>query len=798
MSSLSSVPSARSLLSPKSNGHITSDRLPGFGSSPTPVTYQPSLASAKLPDDSLSLRSDELFTKYTVTEVKVVQQRLRADANAKQEELRMMVGERYRDLLQASSSIISIASSSQRVVDALKESKDSISSQHPLPVTPKTAAIDGIGDGHLYTLQVLSAHIKLLLDAPEHLWRLIERKKYFQAAWLFLLARVVHRALVRNDENDEQIWVSEGVDVLAEFPLVQRQWDVVSQFRSQIIHKSTLSLRESSLSTEDTCATLITLHLLDSRPLNETLVTLFLQRSKTLQSLLSWNQSSNANGHASDRSPLSVREVTRVMKDVLNTISETVSTTRTIFQNGSSHPSLILRVLESLQSEYSESDAQSTELPDELLLSTKSLLTQLTSSANFQLLPRNVRSYKPYIDLTSSSTSLSSSEFSQSLQDWFHNSCKQWQDTSEKWLAGLQSVKDIWSLRTSLRRCTIGSGFEETEKDHVHYNLDLLCHKRITAIWRRTLCDAENKFKEGLRENVFSLERQWHPDTSPVDFLFHPLSIPALSQTVKSFVDTPFQRYQLSLKKQLVSRSARLDSVISTLEQCARAIQLDFVQLKTNSEGKTMQVVQQLKKTYEPVATELSIKIVSFIDEAASEAVDSHSDTNGLAFLSRVVTDLAHSSLFVQNIGCRPESVQGWHKMLDINEKIISKWRKLIIDSILRKCRPVSHILASQTPGPGPSPRLFHALLSLCDYISQLGAPHQLERQYVVAQDLLRSFMNLWIRDNLEHEDVEQTQQDLAFLRALSHVYGQSWPETSTLIDDKLKALVRIDTSFSS
>jgi hypothetical protein len=56
--------------------------------------------------------------------------------------------------------------------------------------------------------------MKLLLDAPEHLWRLIERKKYFPAAWLFLLARVVHRALVRDDEQDEGTWSSQGLDVL--------------------------------------------------------------------------------------------------------------------------------------------------------------------------------------------------------------------------------------------------------------------------------------------------------------------------------------------------------------------------------------------------------------------------------------------------------------------------------------------------------------------------------------------------------------------------------------------------------
>jgi hypothetical protein len=41
--------------------------------------------------------------------------------------------ERYRDLLQASSSIISIAKSSQRILNALEESKEAIQSQHALP-----------------------------------------------------------------------------------------------------------------------------------------------------------------------------------------------------------------------------------------------------------------------------------------------------------------------------------------------------------------------------------------------------------------------------------------------------------------------------------------------------------------------------------------------------------------------------------------------------------------------------------------------------------------------------------------
>jgi conserved oligomeric Golgi complex subunit 1 len=81
-------------------------------------------------------------------------------------------------------------------------------------------------DADLHVLQLLSAHIKLLLDAPEYLWRLIENNKYFSAAWLYLLARVVHHALVRDDdEDDEETWRSRGVDVMAcIFYLVHPVW----------------------------------------------------------------------------------------------------------------------------------------------------------------------------------------------------------------------------------------------------------------------------------------------------------------------------------------------------------------------------------------------------------------------------------------------------------------------------------------------------------------------------------------------------------------------------------------------
>ena len=69
-------------------------------------------------------------------------------------------------------------------------------------------------DTQLRILQSVAAHMKLLLDTPEHIWRLLEKKKYLYAGWLFLLARIIYQALMRTDTDDEEDdWKAQGVEV---------------------------------------------------------------------------------------------------------------------------------------------------------------------------------------------------------------------------------------------------------------------------------------------------------------------------------------------------------------------------------------------------------------------------------------------------------------------------------------------------------------------------------------------------------------------------------------------------------
>lgn len=42
----------------------------------------------------------------------------------------------------------------------------------------------------------------------------MERKMYLHAAWLFLLARVVHQSLLRDDTEDDAQWRAYDIDIM--------------------------------------------------------------------------------------------------------------------------------------------------------------------------------------------------------------------------------------------------------------------------------------------------------------------------------------------------------------------------------------------------------------------------------------------------------------------------------------------------------------------------------------------------------------------------------------------------------
>ncbi|KAF8899004.1 hypothetical protein BD779DRAFT_52580 [Infundibulicybe gibba] len=764
------------------NGSCTSPQAVSPGS----LTKRPGILQlrssslSKTHDLEQELKPDDLFTKHTVSEVRNVRQQLREDADKKQEELRVMVGERYRDLLQASTSIISMAKSAQHVKYILEQSRDSIRAQEEPPDSNRTS-VNGTDD-HLLLLQSLSAHMKLLLDTPEHLWRFIERRKYFLAAWLFLLARVVHRALLQ----DEGSWSSRGLDIAAQFPLVQRQWESISQFRSQIVHKATISLREPS-PPDDICATLLTLHLLDSQPLVEALSVYLTQRSKALHAIFSKSKVgqggshlSQPNGHSDTRfGDAHTKTPTQLVKDdiqaTLDLISNTLTSARRVFHEAESQSSLIKTILEHIQSDSHHSQDQPTTSKD-LYITTPYLLTSLPSSTHFLLLPSNIRSYKPYVDVNSSSSTVPPAQLSEKLDNWFRRSAIPWKSSITQWFSKLQNFRDVWSIRSSTRTWILASGLDEQEYIHLTNLLDDVCQDQILSIWTSSLSSASRSFKSQLEHVVLNLRNETaseSADVTPTEFLFHSPLLPVLPKAGLTPLDTSFQKYKSELHRQLACRTPSIDNLLKILEDCAKALNQDFRLLDSAQFNDCKVLTRRLKTAYQPLAEHLCIEIIDILKSASTAEIgQSQGVLDGLIFVSRLANDFSLISPFISRIGCQQQTVQEFRGATEIiRDGIIDRWRDHTVSSISQTYCAAFQLRSKFLEQACPSADLLDALLTLSRSIRQLGICQDYRRRSHVANMTLRQFLGE-ILGGISSEN-----SDLPFLWEIVECYGLGWAD---------------------
>ena len=264
---------------------------------------------------------------------------------------------------------------------------------------------------------------------------------------------------------------------------------------------------------KETCATLLTLHVLESRPLAETLSIFLTQRSRTLATALARPKES-VNGHANAPAgdfgkatararKLILREVKRNLQSALEAISRTLHCARDIFSDTQSgEPGMMQQALQ-----YIKDEKAADSFPSDLQISTQTLLGSLPSSAHLSLLPSTIRSYKPYIGATSSLPSVTQTLLQQKLGEWFSHSLEAVQAAATQWLASLENVKEVWDIRTSsLTVIAELRGLDTNEKARVRATLDSLCQKQTISVWRTALNNAETSFQERLTSALQSLK----------------------------------------------------------------------------------------------------------------------------------------------------------------------------------------------------------------------------------------------------------------------------------------------------
>ncbi|XP_042360549.1 conserved oligomeric Golgi complex subunit 1 isoform X2 [Plectropomus leopardus] len=245
-------------------------------------------------DSALSLRVSEikdpavLFERYNTAEIRRIERKVRGEIEQKKEELRQMVGERYRDLIDAADTIGEMRQCSESVVQSIQD-------MHQYCQRLKQGRSSAGSCRHENQRQwqekfyTMASQIKLLLEIPERIWSAMEASQYLQATQLYLLCCHLHSLL--------QLEAATGglySPILARFPILVRQVATTGHFRSTILLDSRSLLRGRAVSDQAIAEALVSTMLLEDSSPRQALADFLLARKASIHQLL--NQPQHGSG----------------------------------------------------------------------------------------------------------------------------------------------------------------------------------------------------------------------------------------------------------------------------------------------------------------------------------------------------------------------------------------------------------------------------------------------------------------------------------------------------------------------
>ncbi|XP_074703865.1 conserved oligomeric Golgi complex subunit 1 isoform X2 [Strix aluco] len=216
--------------------------------------------------------AEALFEAHTAAELRAVERRLRAGIEQKREELRQMVGERYRDLIEAADTIAEMRLSAERLLGAVRGLQRG-GAARPGPAAPARPPAQE-------SFYRAAAQLKLLLDVPEKVWGAVEAGRYLPAARLHLLGGHLRCQLQLDAPR------ARASPVLARFPILLRQVAAASHLRSTILQESKSLLKSQTVSDQAVAEALCAIMLLEDSSPRQALADFLLARKLAIQQLL--------------------------------------------------------------------------------------------------------------------------------------------------------------------------------------------------------------------------------------------------------------------------------------------------------------------------------------------------------------------------------------------------------------------------------------------------------------------------------------------------------------------------------
>ncbi|XP_051571205.1 conserved oligomeric Golgi complex subunit 1-like isoform X3 [Myxocyprinus asiaticus] len=226
-----------------------------------------------------------LFERYSTDEIRSIERKVRGEIEQKKEELRQMVGERYRDLIDAADTIGEMRQCSESVVQSIQDMYRYChklkQGKHTAQASCKAEQGQKQSQEKFYTV---ASQIKLLLEIPERIWSAMESSQYLQATQLYLMCCHLHRQLHLEGGGHQYS------PILSRFPILVRQVAAAGHFRSTILLESKSVLHGRAVSDQAIAEALVSTMLLEDSSPRQALADFLLARKVSIQQLLNQPQ----------------------------------------------------------------------------------------------------------------------------------------------------------------------------------------------------------------------------------------------------------------------------------------------------------------------------------------------------------------------------------------------------------------------------------------------------------------------------------------------------------------------------
>lgn len=226
-------------------------------------------------NDLFVLTPDELFVKYSITDIKRKQNELESEINKKKDEIRVLVGEKYRDFVEVSDKISIMNELAKNITNRINVVSSALTSLN-INFEETRLSDDHKNSCKNITKNTVAVLIKLLIDVEDQIWTEISNCKFMTATTLLQLS--VH---IKTMLSLETTW-----HVNQNFPIIQELWNSILKFPSVLTRLIEETLRGAELSLNTACECFCALTILENLDYTQVIRRFLNLRTETLENTL--------------------------------------------------------------------------------------------------------------------------------------------------------------------------------------------------------------------------------------------------------------------------------------------------------------------------------------------------------------------------------------------------------------------------------------------------------------------------------------------------------------------------------